>query len=199
MCLRFPPAPRNFAYCSSIAASRLGFRSVANLAGLLANFLAKQVTQPGARLVQLRFGIPDRTTHNSRNLVVLVTLNVVQNKDGAIPWRKLLDGTLEIDTIDGPTEPQIRSSHILARPAAVLIGLGGFLQGGDRKSLFPEAHEHDVDGHAMQPGGKGRLAAKGGNLAEQLQKSLLHQVFRVGRIADHAQAEGIDPAAASAA
>ena len=53
-------------------------------------------------------------------------------------------------------------------------------------------HQHHVDRQAMQPGGKGRIAAKGRDLAVQLKKSLLCQVFRFGNIADHAQTQGID-------
>src|SRR5260370_35908622 len=50
----------------------------------------------------------------------------------------------------------------------------------------------------MEPGRKGRLAAEGPNLPEELQKSFLHQVFRIGWVINHAQAQGIDAAAMQA-
>src|SRR5258708_22332777 len=47
----------------------------------------------------------------------------------------------------------------------------------------------------MQPGRKGRLSAEGTYLAEELQKSFLHEVFRIGRVIHHAQAQSVNAAA----
>src|SRR5258708_4261486 len=47
----------------------------------------------------------------------------------------------------------------------------------------------------MQPGRKGRLSAEGPYLAEELQKSFLHEVFRIGRVIHHAQAQSVNAAA----
>jgi len=55
-------------------------------------------------------------------------------------------------------------------------------------------HQHHVDGHSMQPGREGRIAAKGADFAMQLQKCLLSQIFRFCNIAQHSQAERIHSA-----
>jgi hypothetical protein len=47
----------------------------------------------------------------------------------------------------------------------------------------------------VQPGREGRFAAKGANLAKQLQKGFLHQVFGIGGVPDHTQAQSVDAAA----
>src|SRR6266403_3667445 len=90
-CPRLLRAPRNFFYCSSIAASRLRLRCMAFLPRLLADFFLQQIAQPGSRLMQLRFRISYRTTHDSSNLVVLVALDIVQHEHRAIPGRQPVD------------------------------------------------------------------------------------------------------------
>ena len=52
-------------------------------------------------------------------------------------------------------------------------------------------HQHNVHGHAMQPRRKRRLATEGSNLSEQLQESLLRQIFRFGGVRRHPQAQRI--------
>src|SRR5207253_5575263 len=47
----------------------------------------------------------------------------------------------------------------------------------------------------MQPGGKGRLAPKSANFAEELKKGFLHQVFRVRRIIHHPETQGVNATA----
>jgi hypothetical protein len=44
----------------------------------------------------------------------------------------------------------------------------------------------------MQPRGKRRLAAEGGNLTIELQESFLSQVFRLGRVRRHSQTQGVN-------
>src|SRR6267143_5444788 len=114
-CLRLYCAPRNCPYCSSIAVSRLRFRCMPFLPRLLSNLFLEQIAQPGSRLMQLRFRISDRTTHDAGNLVVLVTLHVVQNKHGAVTWRQPIDGALQIDPVNRSTQPQIRGAEVLSR------------------------------------------------------------------------------------
>jgi hypothetical protein len=56
------------------------------------------------------------------------------------------------------------------------------------RPFLAQLHQHHIDGQPVQPGGKRRVAAEGGNLAVQLKKSLLGQVFSFGNVAHHAQA-----------
>src|ERR1700675_3591964 len=164
--LRLLRAPRNFAYCNSIALPRLWFCFVAYLPRVLADFFLEQVAQPGTRFVQLRLRIPNRTSHDSCNLVVFVPLHVVQNKNRTVAWWQLPDRALQVHAVHRSAQPQIRRSNILARPSTLFIRLGGLFQGGDRESFLPQTHEHDVDGHAMQPRRERRLPAKGADFSE---------------------------------
>lgn len=60
--------------------------------------------------------------------------------------------------------------------------------------LFAEAHEDDVCGQAVQPGGEGGLTAEGVNFAEELKEGFLREVFGLEGVADHAKAETVDAA-----
>ena len=135
-CLRLYRAPRNFPYCSSIAVSRLRFRCMPFLPRLLPNLFLEQIAQPGSRLMQLRFRISDGTTHDAGNLVVLVTLHIVQNKYSALARRKPFDRAFQVHSIHRPAQPQIRSAYVLPGTAALFVRLGRFLQGGYRERLF---------------------------------------------------------------
>ena len=168
---------------------------MAFLASLLANFLLQKIAQSGASLVQLRFRISDRAAHYVRDFVVLVTLYVVEHKNRPIAGRQFPDGALKIDAIHGTAQPQVGSANVSSRPPGVFIRLGCFLERSNRQRLLAQAHQHNVDGHAMKPGRKRRFAPEGGHLAKKLKKSFLHQIFRIGGIADHPQAESVDATA----
>ena len=60
--------------------------------------------------------------------------------------------------------------------------------------LFAEAHQDDVCGQAVQPGGEGGFAAEGVNFAEELKEGFLREVFGLEGVADHAEAEAVDAA-----
>ena len=60
--------------------------------------------------------------------------------------------------------------------------------------LFAEAHEDDVCGEAMKPGGEGGFAAEGMNFSEELEEGFLGEVFGFEGVADHAEAEAVDAA-----
>jgi hypothetical protein len=107
---------------SSIQATRLRFCSVTFLPSLLANFLLKEFAEPRASLVKLRLRITDGATHNVGNLVVFVTLDIVKNKHGPIPWGKLLDGAFEVNAIDGTRQSQIRGTDVSL--GATVFGIG---------------------------------------------------------------------------
>jgi hypothetical protein len=51
------------------------------------------------------------------------------------------------------------------------------IQGNHSQPLLAQMHQHNIDGHSVQPGGKGRVAAEACNPAMQLKKNLLSQVF----------------------
>ena len=60
--------------------------------------------------------------------------------------------------------------------------------------LFAEAHEDDVRGQAMEPGGEGGLAAEGVDFAEELKERFLGKILGFAGIAKHAEAKSVDAA-----
>src|SRR5262249_42823188 len=120
--------PDKFRHSSSIRVPRLRLRGLALFAGLIAKFFLQQLTQTSTRFMQLRLRISDRATHNFGDLVVLVTLDVVEHEHGLIARRQFPDGTFEIDPVYGAAEPQVRRSRILPWATGLLIGLDGFFQ-----------------------------------------------------------------------
>ena len=83
--------------------------SLAILAGLRAHRFVKQFAEPHARFVELRFRIADRATHDFRNLVVLVSLHVVQDEHRFVSGRQLLHRALQ--------DSRGRSSRSASNPA----------------------------------------------------------------------------------
>src|SRR5208283_552050 len=92
----------------------------------------------------------------------------------------------------------IRGANVPLRAAVLRVGLERFFKriGGHR--FLTQAHENDVNGHPVQPCGKSRFAAERADLAVKLEKSFLHQVFRIGGVTHHPEAQGIDPASMEA-
>src|SRR5271170_858180 len=117
--------PRNSSYCNSTAMSGLRLCRMTHLPGLLSYFFLEQIPQLSARLVQLRLRVTYRTTHNPGNLVVFVTLHIVQNEHSAISGRQFVDRALQIDPINRSTQLQVRSTDIFPRAAGVFVGLRG--------------------------------------------------------------------------
>jgi hypothetical protein len=92
------------------------------LPSLFANFLLKEFAETRASLVKLRLRITDGATHDVGNFVVFVTLDIVENKHGPIPWGKLLDRAFEVNSIDGTRQSQIRSTDVPF--GATVFGIG---------------------------------------------------------------------------
>src|SRR6266550_7078472 len=174
---------------------RMGFCRMALLPCLLAYLFLEQVPQPSTRFMQLRLRISHRASHDVRDLVVLVALDVMKHKDRPVARWQLFNRALQIDAVHGTAQAQIRRADIFPGAARFIVGIRRFFERGHRERLFAQPHQHHIDRHPVQPGRKGRLSTEGPNLTEELQKSFLHQVFRIGWIIDHAQAQGIDATA----
>src|SRR5260370_1001861 len=199
---RFPDARREAAHtpligphCSSIIMRRLSFCRVAYFPCLLADLFLEQVPQTRTRLMQLRLRISYRASHNFRDLVVLVPPDGMQYEYGPVARGQLLNRTFQIDPVDGATQAQIRRADVLPGAARFIVGIRCFFERGHRERLLAQPHQHHIDCHPVQPGREGRLSAEGPNLAEELQKGFLHQVFRVGRVIHHSQAQSVDASA----
>jgi hypothetical protein len=55
-------------------------------------------------------------------------------------------------------------------------------------------HENQVYCEAMEPGGESRFTTEAADLSEEMEEGLLSHVFRLGDVAEHAKAEGVDAA-----
>src|SRR5216684_6034094 len=104
------------AHCSSIVIRRPGFCRMAFLPCLLAYLFLEQVPQTRTRFMQLRLRIPHRASHDVRNLVVFVPLDVMQHEHRPIARRQLINRTFQIDPVDGAAQAQIRRPDVFPGP-----------------------------------------------------------------------------------
>src|SRR5260370_14623863 len=88
----------------------------------------KQFAQSLASFVQLRLRIPDRASKNLGNLVVFVTLDVVQNKYFPVAFRQLIDRPLEVNAVEQTTQPRVRPADFIARPVIAFVPSADFIE-----------------------------------------------------------------------
>src|SRR5579872_384260 len=169
-------------------------RCPAVLTSLRTNGFVQQVAETHASLVKLGFRVPDRATHDFRDLVVLETLYVVKHEHRLVSRRQLLDRSLKVHTIDRTAQPHVGAAEIPSRSSGLFVGLGHLFERSLLARLLSKLHEHNVHSQAMEPGRKCRFTAECGDLAEQLEESLLRQVLRLGNIPHHPKAQRIDTA-----
>src|SRR5580692_5792615 len=83
-------------------AHRLGslIRLVASFTNGRALSFQQELAKYHSGLMQLRLRISDRASPDARNFVVFITKDVVQYEDRPVPCRKLIDGALQIHSID---------------------------------------------------------------------------------------------------
>src|SRR2546422_7659858 len=82
-------------HAGGLALCRLAF-----LARLIAKGFLQQLAQAHPRLVQLRFRVSDRTSHDFGDLVVFVPLDIVENERRPVARRQLGDGPLQIHAVE---------------------------------------------------------------------------------------------------
>src|SRR5450755_7205 len=132
--------------------------------GLFGSHEFQKIPQLQSCLVQLRLAIANRASHDFGNLVMLESFYIVQYKNLSVAGRQLVDRALQLQAIDGARQSQILGAEFL--PRRLVVGFQRFLERHDRQILFAQLHEHDIDRHAVQPGGEGGLATKGADLAK---------------------------------
>ena len=140
--------------------------------------------------MKLRLGISDRAIHDLRNLVVLVPLDIVQHEYVPVSRRQRFDRLRKPDAVDRTEEPEVILPEVSLD--GFVMGRVGFVERNNRETFLSHPHQHDVHHQAMQPGGKGGVAAEGRYFPKKLKKSLLCQIFSVRRVAGHAQAQGVN-------
>ncbi len=156
--------------------------------------MPQQLPQAQARLVELRLGVADGAVHHLGDFVVLVAVHIVEQEHLPVAGGKLLDGVFQCNAVDGAHQQRVLLADFALGAFAGLVGVDGFVERNLRQLLLAQVHQHHVHRQPMQPGRKRRLAAESLNLAEELQESFLGHFFRFRGVAQHAQAERIDPA-----
>src|ERR1700723_85659 len=156
----------------------------------IASLRKQQVTHFHFGFVKLRFRVPDGTSQLAGEFVMLISLYFVQVKNLAASRRKLLNGTAQRNSVNHSGKTGIGFANItLERGRLIRYGL---VEGKHRRRLTaPQLHEDGVHRDAVEPSRKSRIPAERIDIAKDLQKSFLSQIFRVGHILGHLQANGI--------
>ena len=95
-----------------LAGSRKHFSCCqALIADLFTLNFVEQFTQPHAGLVQLRLRNTYRAPQYLGNFVVLVALNIMQNKYRPVTRGQLLDAAFEIYSVNRSLQQQVRRAH----------------------------------------------------------------------------------------
>ena len=98
---------------------------------------------------------------------MLITLDVMKDKNQPVPCGELADGAFECQPVNSPRQGRVGRAKA-SSGAFISSGFHGFIQRDQGQALSTQMHEHHVDCEPVQPGRKGRVAAKGGNFAVQL-------------------------------
>ena len=96
---------------------------------------------------------------------MLVTFNVVKDKNEPVTSRQIGDGAFKGQPVDGAAQGQVGSAPKL-RPG-LSSGTGSIASSSEirLRPLLAQLHQHHVDRQPMQPGGEGGVAAESCNLA----------------------------------
>src|SRR5437868_12034735 len=165
-------------------------RAPSRLDGLFGSARAKKLAQLHACFVQLRLAVADGTTNDLGNLIMLVTLHIVEYKYAAIARGQPVNSILQLQAVDGTGQNSILGSEVFL--LRLLLGFVGLVERDQLQSLFAEAHQDNIDGHPVQPGREGGFPAEGADLTEQLQESFLSQILGLSRIGRHTQTQGVN-------
>ena len=151
----------------------------------------EELAHPQPGLVQLGFRGADRTTYKLGNFDMFVALNVMQDKDSFKSRRKLINGSLQVDPIDGSHQLGIDSApfHFVRIPGD-RIRPRELLHGGfpAPTGLLKSQQDH-VDREPAQPRVKRRFTAEGIEFLEHSEERFLREVFCIVWVARHAKTQ----------
>src|ERR1700676_1305292 len=102
---------------------------------------------------------------------------------------------MKIHAIEKAEEAQVGGANVDSGPVLFSSVAPPFIERNRYRSFLAKAHEHDVGGETVQPGGEGRFAAERVNFAEQLEKGFLSQIFCFHGVSGHAQTQCVNAAA----
>jgi hypothetical protein len=119
---------------------------------------------------------------------MFVSFNIVKGKDRAVAGRQLTDCFIERYAIHNWHRIGVLGAFDDLNWRFAVVGRLFHLD-----AAFAEVHQDLINGQPVQPGGKGRLTTKASNFSKELNEDLLCQVFSLGDVAGHSQAERVDP------
>jgi hypothetical protein len=140
--------------------------------------------------VELRFGIPDRTAQQAGNLVVFVAIDLVEYKDIPVASRQFFHSASQRDSVDG-TGKTIVDLAMLSLGCAFRLA-DRFIERELPETFLAKAHQDRVDGYAMKPRRNGGISAEAPELTKDLHESILGQIFGLGGVGGHAQANRVN-------
>ena len=124
---------------------------------------------------------------------MIKTVNVMKEEDAAITGRHGVDDALYVETIGDACLRKIAS----AETAAGAFFRNVFHQMIERyygQRAFAQMHQNSIDSQPVQPGGESGVATEGFDLAMQLEKCFLSQIFGERVVPYHAYANCEDVA-----
>jgi hypothetical protein len=152
----------------------------------------KQFPQAKAGSMQLGLGGAHATGYHLRNLVMFISLEVMEYEHPSETQGQGLQGSLETHFVDYTVQPVVPDGKLVGRQPGFMIGVRGPFQGGFHQPPLPaQLHQNDINHQPVKPGVEGRFPAEGVELSKQLDEGFLHEVLCIRLIARHAQAKGI--------
>jgi hypothetical protein len=118
---------------------------------------------------------------------MIETLNIVEEKDAAIPWRHRGQGSIDRDAINDSGLRQIANP----KTAAGALVWNVFHQQVERnngKCVFAQVHQNSVDGEPMEPRCKCRVATKQRDPPMDLEERFLGEILSERKVSNHAHA-----------
>ena len=109
--------------------------------------------------MELGFCVATGAFEYARYFSVVKTLNIVKEKDAAIPRRHGGQGSIDVEAVDYPGLRQITKAET-ASGALVWDIFHQEIEGHNRKCALAQVHQNSVDGESMEPRRKGGVAAK---------------------------------------
>jgi hypothetical protein len=134
--------------------------------------------------VDLGFGCAFLDVENPGDLLMLESFDIVEEKGYAAALRQLRDGSLQIDSCDGPVD--------WLGPSGMrhVERLGTFVHAMPTAAQVIETMVH---GQTVKPRTERRSPFEGRQFAVHEEKNLLQKVFRISRIPAHPVREIVEP------
>lgn len=109
--------------------------------------------------MELGFGVAAGAIEHAGYFSMIETLNIVKEKDAAIPGRHRSQSSINVETIYYARLHKIASAETTAG-ALFRDVFHEVIERYNRECPLAQVHQDSVDGQSMEPGRKGGVAAK---------------------------------------